>query len=265
MEYYKAAVYGIIQGLTEFLPISSSAHLALLPWFFGWEDPGLAFDVAMHWGTLVSVVFYFRRDIKNLIAGWVGSFSGKKEPANILPWTIILATIPAAFFGFLLEEKAETVFRSPVLISMTLAGAGILLFWADKKSPQSVTIQESNWKKALIIGIFQIFSIIPGVSRSGITTTGARFLSFTREEAVRFSFLLSIPIIFGAGVLKIDFIFKNLENPAFWVAFLSSAVSGLAAIHFLLTYVKKRSFTPFVIYRVLLAVVILVWLSWSRS
>jgi len=264
MTIFHAAVFGIIQGLTEFLPISSSAHLALLPWFFGWEDPGLAFDVALHWGTLLGVLLYFRNDIKDLIIGWCGSLRGKREPLNVLSWHIVLATIPAALAGYFLEGKAETVFRSPVLMAFALAGAGILLYWADKTTGPKTPLRGMNWKKAAVIGLAQSLAIIPGVSRSGITTTAGLFLSLDRESSVRFSFLLSMPIIFGAGIKKAGFFIDNLANISFWVAFAAAAVSGMAAIHFLLTFVKKRSFTPFVIYRILLALIILAWFTFSH-
>jgi len=261
MTIIQAAVYGMIQGLTEFLPVSSSAHLALFPWLFGWKDPGLAFDVALHWGTLCGVVIYFWKDIRELAMGWLGSIGGRREQKNILPWQIILATIPGGLAGVALEKKAETIFRSPLLIALALGGLGILLYIADKKNTSRLPLTQLSWGKALSVGLSQALAIIPGVSRSGITITTGLFLNLDRDSAVRFSFLLSIPIILGAGLKKTGYLLHNVGSVVLWVGFATSALSGLAAIHFLLNFVKKRSFTPFAVYRILLALFILAWFS----
>lgn len=253
----QAVLYGVIQGLTEFLPVSSSAHLILLPWLFKWKDPGLAFDVALHWGTLIGLVVYLRNDIKELFKGWLGSYFGGQSPINILPWQIMIASIPAALAGYLFEEKAETAFRSPWVLATTLAGVGVLLFLSDRLLTNRIPLEKMTWKKALAIGLAQGLAIIPGVSRSGITITTALFLGLDRQSSVRFSFLLSLPIIFGAGILKLGYLLKNLENPLFGIGILSSALSGYVAIFALMNFVKTRTFTPFVIYRIALALLII--------
>jgi len=264
MHFSQAAIYGIIQGLTEYLPISSSAHLVLLPLFTGWPDPGLAFDVALHWGTLVAVLFYFRREVVNLTLGFFGSLKGKWEFENRLPWQIGVATLPGAVIGFLFEKQAESTFRSPWILAGTLSVLGVLLFYADRKGSRSLTLSHLTWGKAILIGLSQGLAIIPGVSRSGITITTALLLGLDRTAAVRFSFYLSIPIIFGAGLLKAKFILHNAGDPSIWVAMIGAAVSGLAAIHTLITYVRTRSFTPFVIYRFGLSLIIMGWLMFDR-
>lgn len=257
MTFIEALIYGVIQGVTEFLPVSSSGHLVLLPWFLGWEDPGLAFDVALHWGTLFGVVVYFRKDLLEIIRGWFGSFTGKRDPINILPWQIGVATVPAAMAGFFLEKQAESIFRSPWVIAGTLAGVAILLFLSDRLKKDRTELSALTWTQALLIGCAQAFAIVPGVSRSGITMTAALFLSLNRSGAVRFSFLLSIPIILGAGILELGYFVKSIGNPVFLTGILAAALSGYAAISFLVHYVREKSFTPFVIYRIALAAIII--------
>src|ERR1044071_2653380 len=195
MNFWQAVALGIVQGLTEYLPVSSSAHLVLVPWFFKWEDPGLAYDVALHWGTLIGVVAYFWRDLIGLAQGWLGSLQGKREFENKLPWFLIAATIPGAVLGFLFEKQAETIFRSPLLIAGTLSGLGIFLYWIDQKVPKNKGLKDMGLGQALWIGISQGLAIVPGISRSGITISTALLLGLDRTAAVRFSFLLSIPII----------------------------------------------------------------------
>jgi len=249
MSLSHAIAYGIIQGLTEFLPVSSSAHLTLLPFFTGWEDPGLAFDVALHWGTLLAVLVYFRKDVLNLILN-----------DRTLGYKIALATVPGAVIGFLLEEHAETVFRSPALLAVTLSVMGIFLLIADKKGSHSVVLGELSWKKALLIGLSQGLAIVPGVSRSGVTIATGLLLGLEREAAVKFSFYLAIPITMGAGLLKSPYLISNIHDSSILVAIVSSALAGFAAIQILITYVRTKSFTPFVVYRLALAGCIVVWL-----
>ena len=253
MTLFQALAFGIVQGLTEFLPISSSGHLILLPWFFGWEDPGLGFNVALHWGTLMGVVYYFRKDIGQLTKNTLKSIKEPKTPENQLPWKIALATVPAALAGFLVEDWAESVFRSPWVVALSLAVVAILLFWADRKKGSITRIEDLSWKMAILIGVGQSLALIPGVSRSGITMTVALFLGMQRETSVQFSFLLSLPIILGAGLLKGAYILHHFHDPIFWVGIVSSALSGYAAIALLLRFVRTRNFTPFVLYRLALA------------
>ena len=260
MSLLQSLVYGVVQGLTEFLPVSSSAHLILVPVFTGWDDPGLAFNVALHWGTLIAVVGYFRKDVAVLIRGWVGSFRGERNPENVLPWQIALATVPGAVFGFILEEQAETVFRSPWVIVVTLSALAVLLYIAERVAPHRIPVERVGWVRAFLIGVLQGIAIVPGVSRSGVTITAALFLGLERTAAVRFSFYLSMPIILGAGLLESGYLLGNLRSFSMWVAMAAAAVSGAAAIHLLLTYVRTRTFTPFVIYRLALALVIAGWM-----
>ena len=251
-----AILYGLIQGLTEFLPVSSSAHLVLLPWFTGWPDPGLAFDVALHWGTLIAALFYFRNDIIQLTRGFFDSLKGGRAPENILPWKIAFATVPGALLGALFEKQADTVFRSPLLISGTLFVMGIVLWISEKSADQNTSINSLSWTKAIVIGISQGLAIVPGVSRSGITISMGLFLGLDRSSAVRYSFLLSIPIIAGAGLLKARHFVHQSIDPSLLLGILSSGLAGLTAIHILVTMVKTRSMLPFVVYRIVLAIVV---------
>ena len=236
-------VYGIVQGLTEFLPVSSSAHLILLPRYLGWEDPGLAYDVALHLGTLAGLLVYFWKDLWDL-----ASHPGSPPQKKTLTY-LIVATIPGAIAGLLLEHKAETVFRSPALIAAALLIMGGLLALADWLSKGDKAIPDLTLGMALAIGLAQSFALIPGVSRSGVTITTALALGLGRREAAKFSFLMSIPIIAGAGLLKTKAIFYSPDKMALGVGFLGAAVSGLFAIWLLMKYVQTRRYTPFVLYR----------------
>lgn len=256
MTIWQSVVMGLVQGLGEFLPISSSAHLVLVPWFFNWLDPGLTFDIALHIGTLIAVIAYFWRDWVKLI---MGAFQGTKSKEGRLFWYLVLATIPGAIMGLLLEEKAETVFRNPVLIAVMLIVLGVILYWADRKGRKLTDVNNISLGQSLMIGISQALAIIPGVSRSGITMTTGLLLGLTREGAARFSFLLSAPVIFGAGLIKVPDILANpgMINTPFLIGMLVSALSGAASIGFLLKYVQKKNFLPFVWYRFLLGSVVL--------
>jgi undecaprenyl-diphosphatase len=252
----QAAILGLVQGLGEFLPISSSAHLVLVPWLFNWEDPGLTFDIALHIGTLIAVVIYFWKDWLQLITKGVTDFRSRE---GRLFWYLVLATIPGAAIGLLLEKKAETIFRNPVLIAIMLIALGIVLYWVDRKSSKKIEAENISLKTSFLIGLSQALAIIPGVSRSGITMTTGLFLGLTREGAARFSFLLSAPIIFGAAIVKLPHI---IANPAvittnFIVGMVVSCVTGIASIGFLLRYVQTKTFLPFVIYRFALGALVL--------
>jgi undecaprenyl-diphosphatase len=242
-------ILGIVQGLGEFLPISSSAHLILVPSYMHWPDPGLAFDVALHLGTLLAVVIYFRKDLVVFLQAMTRPNDPSLAPERRLIGQILIATIPGALAGLLLEHKAETVFRSPFLIGWTLIGLGVLLAIADYTKNGQKTLPDFTWKMALIIGIAQGLALIPGVSRSGITITVALFLGAERSTAARFSFLMSIPIIAGAGVLKFKQILLTPDKLALATGFTGAAISGFIAIWFLLRYVQKHRYTPFVLYR----------------
>jgi len=238
------------------LPISSSAHLVLVPWLFGWADPGLTFDVALHVGTLVAVVIYFWKDWRRLI---IKGFTDLRSTEGRLFWYLVAASVPGAIGGFLLEKKAETIFRSPTLIAIMLILMGILLYWADRRSAKNIDITQITFRSSLLIGVSQAVAIIPGVSRSGITMSTALLMGVTGEGAVRFSFLLSTPIILGAAVLKLPHVISNSSLVSFsvMVGMFASCVTGIASIGFLLRYVQTKDFLPFVWYRLILGVLVI--------
>ena len=243
MTLLQAIVYGVVQGLGEFLPISSSAHLVLVPWFFGWTDPGLTFDVALHVGTLVAVVAYFWRDWVRLI---VKGFTEATSSDGRLFWYLVVATIPGAVAGFLLEKKAETIFRAPLLIAAMLVIMGLLLYAADRWGSKRKDIKRITLPASLWIGICQMAAIIPGVSRSGVTMTAGLSAGLTREGTARFSFLLSTPIILGAALAKLPHLFStpSVITADFVVGVIVSCVTGFASIGFLLRYIQTRGFLP---------------------
>jgi undecaprenyl-diphosphatase len=256
----QAVALGLIQGLSEFLPISSSAHLALAPWLFGWEDPGLAFDVALHFGTLIAVVWYFRMEWVALFRAAFGiATTGRIEtPEKRRVIYLILATIPGAIGGYLLQSQAESAFRNPQLIAITLIVMGIVLWLVDKLVGQARVLGEMRWIDALLIGLAQVVALIPGVSRSGSTITAARGLRFDREAAAEFSFLMSTPIIAAAVVMEGS---KALQQGGFtnelMAGLVASAVSGWLAISVLMRYISKHSYGIFALYRVALGLGIL--------
>ena len=257
MSTLQAAILGLVQGLGEFLPISSSAHLVLIPWLFKWNDPGLTFDIALHIGTLIAVAIYFWKDWLKLITKGVTdvrSMEGK------LFWYLVAATIPGAVGGVLLEKKAETIFREPILISTMLILLGVLLYWADRKSVKHIEMNRITFKTSLFIGLSQALAIIPGVSRSGITMTMGLLMGLTREGAARFSFLLAAPIIFGAALVKLPHFISNpsIITINFIIGILVSFVIGILSIGFLLRYVQTRNFLPFAWYRFILGSLVIV-------
>jgi len=257
MNIFQSVVLGMVQGLGEFLPISSSAHLILVPWLFKWEDPGLTFDIALHVGTLIAVILYFWRDWLNLISK---GLTKPKEREGKLFWYLVLATIPGAAIGYLLEHKAETVFRNPLLIAFMLIMLGGILYLVDRKSKKQVDMEHISLKTSFLIGLSQALAIIPGVSRSGITMTTALALGMTREGAARFSFLLSAPVIFGAAAIKIPKIIANpsMINVPFIMGMVVACIFGLASIGFLLRYVQTKTFLPFAWYRFLMGALVII-------
>jgi len=252
----QAVILGLAQGLGEFLPISSSAHLVLIPWLFRWTDPGLTFDIALHVGTLVAVIIYFWKDWWQLI---IKGFTDARSVKGRLFWYLVAASVPGALSGFLLEDKAETVFRSPILIATMLILMGILLYWADRRSAKKIEINHITFGTSIFIGISQALAILPGVSRSGITMTTGLLMGLNREGAARFSFLLSTPIIFGAAVVKLPGVISNSSviNVNFAIGMLVSCITGIAGIGFLLRYVQTKDFLPFVWYRFILGAVVI--------
>src|SRR6266550_7027431 len=260
MTPFQAIALGVIQGLTEFLPVSSSAHLALVPWLLGWEDPGLSFDVALHFGTLLAVLWYFRMEWLALIKAAFGIItSGRIEtPEKRRLVYLIIATIPGAIGGLLLQSKAESAFRSPQLIAIALIVLGVVLWIVDKAVDQQRILGEMRWVDALLIGLSQVIALIPGVSRSGSTITTARGLRFDRESAAEFSFLMSMPIIAAAVVLEGP---KALQQGGLtnelMAGVVASAISGWLAISILMRYVSRHSYGIFAWYRVILGLVVL--------
>ena len=240
-----AIILGIVQGLTEVFPISSSAHLVLVPWFLKWHYQGLSFDVALHMGTAAAFIIYFFNDWAEMI----------RTRSNIF-WYIVIATIPGALAGLLLEKKAETVFRSPLLIAAMLLIFAIVLWLADRTGKKDTPMEKVGLKTALTIGFAQAMAIIPGVSRSGITMTAGLWKGLSREAAAKFSFLLATPIIVAAGVLKLPKLHSSDLNSAFWLGVLASAIASFVGIQFLLNFVKRSSFNIFVWYRIAAAIIV---------
>ncbi|MFZ2193706.1 MAG: undecaprenyl-diphosphatase UppP [Candidatus Moraniibacteriota bacterium] len=262
MTIFQAIIFGAVQGLGEFLPISSSGHLVIIPWLFNWNDPGLAFDVSLHFGTLLAVTLFFWRDWIDIITKAFGLLKNKKNisafdyPKNTL-WLLLIATIPGAIVGFLLEKQAETIFRAPFLIAITLSLMGALLYFLDKIGKKNKRFEELSPRNALFIGISQAIAIIPGVSRSGATISTALALGFNRTSAARFSFLISAPIIFGATILKFKELIYNFGLVEF-VAILSATLFGLLAISGMLKFIEKTSYKIFFWYRLVLAGIIII-------
>lgn len=264
MSMFEAFALALIQGLTEFLPVSSSAHLILPSEILGWKNQGLAFDVAVHVGTLLAVVLYFRQEVKQLFIAFFRSiFRGERSADATLAWMIIIATIPAGIFGFLMKDIVELYLRSAWVLAVTCIVFGLLLWWVDEKAQCTRDEYSTTKKNALWIGLAQAAAIIPGVSRSGITMTMALHLGYTRTAAARFSFLMSIPIIVAAGgYLGIELI--QSDTPVMWEPiFLGIAVSfasAYACIHWFLILLTKVGMKPFVFYRLALGIGLVIFL-----
>jgi undecaprenyl-diphosphatase len=260
----RATVLALIQGLTEFLPVSSSAHLILPSELLGWEDQGLNFDMALHLGSLMAVLVYFRKDLVTVATAMLKQLvQGQRSTESNLGWYIILATIPVGIAGVLFEDVIETQMRSVNVIIVTTLFYGLLLGIADRTARHARGMEQMTWRTALVIGLAQMMSIIPGTSRSGITMTAALFCNLKREVAARFSFLLSIPTIGGAALLKF---IELLEGPAInWhelaYAMLVAALTAYLCIHYFLKLIARMSFMPFVVYRLLLGGVLLVFFA----
>jgi undecaprenyl-diphosphatase len=266
MSIIQAITLGLVQGLGEFLPISSSAHLVLVSWLCGWPDQGLAFDVALHWGTLAALLVYFWRDILRLAKGfWDSLFRSRRnlrqDLYQRLAWLLIVASVPGALAGKLLEDHAERVFRNPVPIAGALGVFALVLLAADYFGRKQKPLDQIRWWDALLIGCSQALAVIPGVSRSGSTIAAGLALGFQRADAARFSFLLSAPIIFGAGLAHLRHWPATIEPGMLLVGFLAAMLSGFLAIRYLLRYLARHDFRIFVWYRLGLAaaILILVW------
>lgn len=263
MDLIQIIVLALLQGFTEFLPISSSAHLILPSKVLGWDDQGLAFDVATHIGTLAAVIIYFRRDVFLITQGWLTTGFSKQMNDNArLAWAIVIATIPAGLVGLIYGDWIEANLRSSEVIAYATIGFGVLLLAADHKANEHKNILQMTLLAAVIIGLFQALALIPGTSRSGITITAALFLGFQRDAAARFSFLISIPLILAAGLLKTKDLVEQaaqVDWTTIGLAALLSAVSAYVCIYFFLALINRIGMTPFVIYRLLLGAILLIW------
>ena len=272
MELLQAFVLGIVQGLTEFLPVSSSGHLILVREALGWDllaDPHLnkTFDVALHAGTFLALVAYFRSDIRRLLAAFAGSLRHRigEDSDRRLAWLIVIGTIPAAIAGVLGQDVIETVLGTPVLVAAQLIVFALLLWLADRAGRQARGVSETSWGDGIAVGLAQALSLAPGVSRSGITITTGLAKGMTREGAARFSFLLSIPIVGGTAVYSlIGLVREPTALPPgsiglFAVGMLAAVISGYLCIRYFLRYLQTRTLTPFVIYRIALGLVLLLW------
>ena len=257
---WQALILGTLQGLTEFLPVSSSAHLSLTPWIFGWEPAGLEFDLALHVGTLVALLSYFRAEWAMLIRGGFTLLRQGKpvdDPSRRALF-IVIATIPAGIAGLLLEDLAETAFRAPIVTAIALIVMGALLWLVDAKAPRDRTRATMTWRDALLVGLAQCLALVPGVSRSGSTITAGRALGLDRTDAAVFSFLMAMPIILAAAIFKVPSALRETGVTAPLLAGVAaSAISSWLAIAVLLRYVSRHSFGIFAVYRLALGALIL--------
>jgi len=261
VSWLQTIVLAIVQGLTEFLPISSSGHLVLVPAIFGWTDQGLIFDVAVHLGSLAAVCVYFRKDLAGLIAGGVRLLCGSAEsPESRMALYIMIGTIPAAITGLLFAGWIEANLRNPVVIVFTLSGYGVLMALADRLGRQQRIFATARLKDAIIIGIAQALALVPGTSRSGVTISAAMILGFQRQDAARFSFLLSAPVIMLAAAFESSMLFVE-ETQFAWaqlaIGVSISAVVAYFSIEFFMRFVNVIGLLPFAIYRLVLAGVVL--------
>jgi undecaprenyl-diphosphatase len=241
--------------MTEFLPISSSGHLVLVPWLLDWENPGLAFDAMLHMGTLLAVVVFFWRDLRDLVMGGLASIRERSlagDPSRRAAWLIVLGTLPAAFVGFAFEGFFETLFGAPVWVGVLLLVTGTLLAASEKWSQRRLEVTQLGWSDALIVGLAQALAIAPGISRSGATISAGLWRGLQRDSAARFSFLLSVPIIMGAGLFQLKDLWEvpdAMNSPLVLSAgFVSAAISGFLSIKFLLRYLRSRPLYPFAVY-----------------
>jgi undecaprenyl-diphosphatase len=271
---WQSIVLGILQGLSEFLPISSSAHLLLLPWLAGWNPMGLDYDVALHFGTLLSVLMYFRRDLLEISRAFVKriwsalrpqALSSEEERQVRIAWAIGLGTIPALVVGVLFNDSIEHYLRSPLVTVVTLAGFGLLLLFADRMGKHVRTLEQVLIRDGVIVGIAQTLALVPGVSRSGITITAALFLGFARKDSARFSFLLAAPVVLLAALKSAYDLSQEPQvgwhsAELFGLGIMVSFLSGFLCIKYFLRFLQERTYLPFVVYRLLLACFVLVLL-----
>jgi undecaprenyl-diphosphatase len=269
MDLLQALILGLMQGATEFIPVSSSGHLVLVPWLLGWDQPGLVFDTVVHWGTLLAVLAYFWRDWVDLISGWLRGLVrwDWRDPNARLMWLILLGSLPAALVGFALEGFFESLFGEPVWVSIFLLVTAAMLALGEWLSRNGRQLSDLRWPDAVVIGLGQAAAIAPGISRSGATISIGLFRGLGREAAARFSFLLGTPIIFGAGLFKLLDLLAAPDTlaqvPALLVGFLAAALCGYFCIWWLLRYLQRGSLYVFSLYCALFGVLCLV-VAWLR-
>jgi undecaprenyl-diphosphatase len=272
MPLYQVVVLAVIQSLTEFLPISSSAHLTLAPWLFGWKDPGLIFDIALHFGTLASILIYFFRDWVQIVGQGLGLSVGSDpelKQNRALLWLLAAASIPIGIIGFLFNKQAETTWRNPYLIGTMLIVIGIVMWIAERRGAGNKPMGHLSWGDGLAIGIAQALSVVPGTSRSGITITAGLFRGLSRETAARFSFLLSAPAIAAAAlkgfweIQKHGGIAPDMKVP-FLVGIVLSAILGAIVIAVFLRYLRRNSLMPFVYYRIVFGIIVIALAAFFR-
>jgi undecaprenyl-diphosphatase len=265
VSWFEAVVLGLVQGLTEFLPISSSAHLRIVGALAGWDDPGAAFTAITQIGTELAVVLYFWRDIVRIVAAWFGSLAGRRkgDPDARMGWLIIVGSIPIVVLGLLLQDTIETTFRDLRIVAIALVAFSLVLYWADVVGRKKLELDDLTFGHGLTYGLAQALALIPGVSRSGGTITAGLFLGYTRTAAARYSFLLAIPAVLGSGFFQAyEALTGKIEGPPVqWgptiVATVIAFGVGLSVIAWLLRYLTRGSFTPFVVYRVLVGLLVL--------
>jgi undecaprenyl-diphosphatase len=265
VSWFEAVVLGLVQGLTEFLPVSSSAHLRIVGALAGWDDPGAAFTAITQIGTELAVVLYFWRDIVRIVAAWFGSLAGRRrgDPDARMGWLIIVGSIPIVVLGLLLQNTIETTFRDLRIVAIALVAFSLVLYWADVVGRKKLELHDLTFGHGITYGLAQALALIPGVSRSGGTITAGLFLGYTRTAAARYSFLLAIPAVLGSGFFQAyEALTGKVEGPPVdWaptiVATVIAFAVGLSVIAWLLRYLTRGSFTPFVVYRVLLGLLVL--------
>lgn len=266
MTIIQSIILGILQGVGEFLPISSSAHLILIPYLLGWEESSMAFDIALHFGTLLAVLVIYFKEWWNLFIGAIKNVNSKKKTTEgKMFWYLVVATIPAALVGFLLDDIIENVFRGKIwLIALFLALMGVFIYagdrWASKHyKKKEVSFEKITLKQAFLVGCSQAFAVFPGFSRSGTTILAGRLMGLSKEAITKFTFLLSVPIIAGAAILKIGDLALTREV---LIGVVTSFVVGVISIKFLLSYIKKHDFSVFAFYRIIIAIIIYIKLIW---
>ena len=265
MSWFEAVVLGVVQGLTEFLPISSSAHLRIVGEAFGWDDPGAAFTAITQIGTEIAVLLYFRRDIGRIIAAWVASLAGRRkgDPDARMGWLIIVGSIPIVVLGLLFQDRIETTLRDLRVVAIALVAFSLILYWADRVGAKRRELDQLTVGNGIAFGLAQAMALIPGVSRSGGTITMGLFLGYTRAAAARYSFLLAVPAVLGSGFFQAyealtgDVAGETVAWGPTIVATVIAFAVGLSVIAWLLRYLNRGSFTPFVVYRVVLGLTVL--------